>query len=297
MKTKTKAYLAWVAICIIWGTTYLAIKIGVSEIPPFLFAGFRWFFVGAIFLFFLKIRGVPLPAKKDLLPLATAGILLIGISNGLVSYAEQWVPSGLTALLLTTVTILVVLIETVILKKVVFNKLIMIGVIIGFGGILLILGNNLELLFEREYLFGVLAICIGIISWASGTVYSKHRKIDVHPFAKAAVQMIFAGAFQLIIGTLIGEFEHFTITKTGLIAFVYLSIFGSFIAYVSFVYAVEHLPISFVITYSYINPVIALFAGWFILDEIISFEIILAAIIILVGVALINRGNKKRSNA
>lgn len=295
MTTKTKAYLAWLAICIIWGTTYLVIRIGVQEMPPFLFSGFRWLIAGPTFLIILKLKGVKLPSKKDLLPIAFVGISLIGLGNGLVTFSEQWLPSGLTALLITTVPMLIVLIETLILKKVDFNKSILIGVLIGFGGILLIFGNNLALLFETEYLFGIIAIGGGVTAWAIGTVYSKHRKVDVHPLANAATQMLIGGTFQIVVGLLTGEAERFTFTQTGVLAFVYLAIFGSFIAYGSYIYAIEHLPISFVTTYAYVNPVIALFAGWLILDEILSFEIILAAIIILFGVWMINRGNKVNS--
>ena len=299
MTTKTKAYLAWIAICIIWGTTYLVIRIGVQEMPPFLFSGFRWLIAGPIFLVFLKLRGIPLPTKKDLLPIAITGVLLIGLGNGLITFGEQWIPSGLTALLVTTVPMLIVLSETLILKKVPFNKTILLGALIGFGGILLIFGNNFALLFETEYLFGIIAIYGGVISWASGTLYSKHKKqsnVKINPLANAATQMVIGGIFQVIVGLSIGEAERFEFTENGVYAFIYLAIFGSFIAYGSYIYAIEHLPISFVTTYAYINPVIALFAGWFVLDEILSFEIILAAIIILFGVWLIKRGNRKNSN-
>ncbi len=295
MTTKTKAYIAWLAICIIWGTTYLVIRVGVQEMPPFLFSGLRWLIAGPVFLIFLKLRGVKLPTKKDLLPIAVIGISLIGLGSGLVAFAEQWIPSGLTALLLTTMPMIIVLTETLILRKVEFNKTILIGILVGFGGILLIFGNNFTLLFETEYLYGIVAIYVGITSWALGTVYSKYKKIDVYPLANAATQMLIGGAFQIIVGLSIGEAEHFEFTQNGVMAFIYLTIFGSFIAYGSYIYAIEHLPISFVTTYTYVNPVIALFAGWLILDEILSFEIILAAIIILIGVWVINRGNREKN--
>ncbi|MCF6270533.1 MAG: EamA family transporter [Melioribacteraceae bacterium] len=295
MTTKKKAYLAWLSICIIWGTTYLVIRIGVLEMPPFLFSGMRWLLVGPLILLFLKLRGIPLPSKKDLLPIATIGILLIGLGNGLITFAEKWIPSGLTALLITTVPMLIVLIETLILKKVAFNKTILFGVLIGFGGILLIFGHNFTLLLDTEYLFGIIAIYVGVTAWAIGTVYSKHRKIDVNPFASAATQMTIGGTFQIIVGFSIGEAEHFAFTQNGVLALIYLAIFGSLIAYGSYIYAIEHLPISFVTTYAYVNPIIALFAGWLVLDEILSIEIILAAVIILFGVGLINRGNRKNS--
>jgi drug/metabolite transporter (DMT)-like permease len=294
LTVKTKAYLAWVAISIIWGTTYLVIRIGVAEMPPFLFSGIRWLIAGPLFLFALKLKGIPLPKKKDMLPIVTVAVLLIGLGNGLITFGEQWIPSGLTALLITTMPILIVLIETFVLKKVAMNKTIITGALIGFSGILIIFGNNLALIFNPEYLFGIIAIYSGILSWASGTVYSKYRKVDVHPLANAGMQMLIAGIFQISIGLIIGEAESFAFTENGIWAFIYLAIFGSFIAYGSYIYAIEHLPISFVTTYAYINPVIALFAGWVVLDEVLNFEIILAAVIILTGVAMINRGNMKK---
>lgn len=294
MTTKTKAYIAWLAVCIIWGTTYLVIRIGVTEMPPFLFAGLRWLIAGPIFLFFLKLRKVQLPKKEDLFPIAVSAILLIGLGNGLITYAEQWIPSGLTALLITTIPMLIVLIETLILKKVAFNKTILLGAIVGFLGIIIIFGNNIFLLFEKEYLIGIIAIFAGVVAWAIGTVYSKYHKLNVHPLANAATQMVIAGIFQTIVGFTIGEAERFSFTQNGVFALVYLAVLGSLIAYGAYIYAIEHLPISFVTTYAYVNPVIALFAGWFILDENLSADIILATIVVLFGVGLINFGNRPK---
>jgi drug/metabolite transporter (DMT)-like permease len=295
LTTKTKAYIAWLAICIIWGTTYLVIRIGVQEMPPFLFSGLRWLLVGPIFLLFLKLRGIKLPTKKELVPIAITGILLIGLGNGLITFAEQWIPSGLTALLITTVPMLVVLIETFILKKVEFSKYILIGALIGFSGILLIFGDNLSLIFEQEYLFGIIAIYSGVTAWSLGTIYSKHRSVKVNPLVNASTQMIIGGSFQVIVGLSIGEAERFEFTQNGVMAFMYLAFFGSFIAFGAYTYAVQHLPISFVTTYAYVNPVIALFVGWLILDEVLSLVIIIAAVVILFGVGLINYGSRKNS--
>ncbi len=192
MTTKTKAYIAWLAICIIWGTTYLVIRIGVQEMPPFLFSGLRWLTAAPIFFVILKINKIPLPSRKDLLPISIVAILLIGLGNGLVTFAEQWIPSGLTALLITTTPMLIVLYETFILKKVEFNVTILLGILIGLGGILLIFGSNVALLFEGKYLFGIIAIFFGVNAWATGTIYSKHKKVDAHPLASAATQMLIA---------------------------------------------------------------------------------------------------------
>ncbi len=292
---KIKAYSAWLAISIIWGTTYLAIRVGVDEMPPFLFSAPRWIFAGIIYLIVLSWRGYSFPEKSDYKHIAVVGLLLLGVSNGLLVVAEQWIPSGLAAILITTVPFVIVLLESVILRKRKLNLLIISGIIIGFIGVALILGNNLSLLLEAEYSLGVILVSIGLLSWALGSVYSKYHKLSVHPFMGAAFQMLFAGIFQLLLGLALGEAENFYITDESMFALIYLFLFGSMIAYGSYMYAIEHLPVSFVSTYAYINPVIALFIGWLFLDEVLTAQIITGALIILVGVYLVNRGNKSNS--
>jgi len=289
---KIKSYSAWVAVSIIWGTTYLAIKIGVEGMPPFLFASPRWILAGIIYLIILKWRGYRFPQKSDYKHIAVVGLLLIGVANGFVVVAEQWIPSGLAAILITTVPFVIVILESVVLKKRRLNILIIGGVIIGFIGVLLILGNNLNLLLKPEYSLGIILVSIGLLSWGSGSVYSKYNKLTVHPLMGAAFQMLFAGVFQLLIGIAFGEVQNFYMTNESLLALLYLFFFGSMIAYGSYIYAIEHLPISFVSTYAYINPVIALFIGWLFLDEILTAQILFGACIILLGVYLVNKGNK-----
>jgi drug/metabolite transporter (DMT)-like permease len=287
-----KAYLAWIITCIVWGTTYLAIRIGVKDLPPMLFAGLRWTIAGSIFLVFLKSRGQKLPAKKDLLPLAIVGIALLGIGNGLVVVGEQWVSSGLTALLITTTPFWLVIIEAFLPQTPRINFLIVIGLILGLGGVILIFGNHLEELLDSSYLFGTLCVLGAVISWALGSVYSKYRKINLHPLMSASVQMIIAGVAQIVLGLFLGEASEFHLAGNGLWAFVYLTLVGSIFGYGSYIYAISHLPLSLVSTYAYINPIIALFLGWLILDERLDMIIIISAIIIIVGVLLVKQGSK-----
>lgn len=291
-KVKIKAYSAWVAICIIWGTTYLAIRIGVEGMPPFLFASPRWILAGIIYLIILKIRGYSFPHKSDFKHIIIVGLLLLGVGNGMVVLAEKWVPSGLAALLMTTVPFVIVLVESVIFKKRKLNAFIISGIGIGFLGVLIILGSNFQELLNEDNKLGVIFIFIGLTAWGSGSVYSKYNKLSVHPFMGAAFQMLFAGIFQLIIGLLLGEATNFYMDFSSLLALLYLFLFGSMIGYASYMYAIEHLPVSFVSTYTYINPVIALFVGWLFLNEQMTLQIIAAACIIFVGIYLVNRGNK-----
>lgn len=285
-----KAYLAWFSICIIWGTTYLAIRIGVEDMPPVLFAGFRWIIAGPILFTLLRLKGMPLPKKGDLIPMGIVGLALLGIGNGFVVFAEQSVPSGLTSLLITTVPFWIVGMEAFMPKGTRLNGLTLIGLLLGLAGIILIFGGDVDSLLEPEFLAGIIGLMIAVVGWSAGTLYSKYKKVSVHPLMGASVQMIIAGAIMTLSGIAIGETSQFHFTSESLMAFIYLIIFGSIIGYASYIYAVAHLPVSLVSTYAYVNPIIALFLGWLVLDEKVTTEIFIGAAIILGGVALVKKG-------
>lgn len=287
-----KAYLAWLATCIIWGTTYLAIRIGVEDLPPMLFAGFRWITAGPLFLGILLLKHYRLPSMNELFPLAIIGLSLLGIANGLVVVAEQWVPSGLTALFISTLPFWVVSIEFFSPLKLKLNMKIIGGIFLGLIGVALIFANDVSSLLNTDYLIGILCLVGANISWAAGSVYSKNNKLKTHPLMAAAVQMIIAGISQIILGALLGEFNEFVFTNESLFAMIYLILFGAIIGYGSYIYAIAHLPVSFVTTYAYINPVIALFLGWLILDEILDAIIFISAAVILFGVWLVKKGSR-----
>lgn len=285
-----KAYLAWAAICVIWGTTYLAIKIGVTDLPPFLFAGFRWMIAGPLFFIFLLFRKYKLPTFNDIKHLAVVGTLLLGVGNGLVVIGEQWLPSGLTSLLITTLPFWIVGIESFVPKGPKLNLKIAVGLFIGFVGVSVIFSENLTQIWESDYFPGIVSLLVAMMAWGGGTVYSKYNKVSVHPLMGATIQMMVAGILQTSIGLSIGEWEKFYFTQESLYAFAYLTLIASIFGYGSYMYAVQHLPISFVSTYTYINPVIALFLGWLVLDEVISLQIVLGAAVIFLGVAIVRRG-------
>ncbi len=290
IKENLKAYLAYISVCIFWGTTYLAIRIGVSHLPPFLFAGLRWFAAGIIFLVFLLLKGKKLPSLKDVFHLAVVALCLIGIGNGLLTFAEQWVPSGVASLFITTIPFWIVGMEALLPTGPKLNFKIVVGLILGLIGVALILGQDWRTLIENSYLKGVIALLFLVVVWAFGSVYSKYKKVSVDPLLGAAIQMVIAGLAQVIVGLILGEASRFYFDEKSFLAFTYLLFFGAIVGYTSYIYALTHLPLSFVSTYAYVNPVIALFLGWLILDEKISWLIILAAIIIFSGVAIVKRG-------
>ncbi len=291
---KFRAYLAWITVCIVWGTTYLAIKIGVEHIPPMLFAGFRWIIAGIIFSSFLKLRGKRFPSRKELIHLSVVGIALIGLGNGLVVIGEQYIGSGLAALLITTVPFWVVGMESVVPAGPKINLMILSGLFLGLMGVALIFNGSWSDLLNPTYLLGVISILVAVIAWSFGTVYSKYKKVSVHPLMKAAVQMLVAGTAQAILGSFLGEWTRISFHMDGMISFFYLVFIGSMLGYGSYIYAIEHLPLSLVSTYAYINPVIALFLGWLVLDEKLNLPIIIAAAVIIIGVIIVKQGSKKQ---
>lgn len=295
-KDNFKAYIAWIVVCIIWGTTYLAIRIGVEHIPPMLFAGIRWIVAGSIFISLLKFLGKPFPPKKDLIHIAIMGTAMLGFGNGLVVVGEQYISSGLAALLITTVPFWVVGMESFLSKGPKINAKIISGLFVGLVGISLIFGSNWKDLFDTKYLIGILSIFGAVVSWSFGTVYSKYKRVNTHPLISASIQMLIAGVAQTILGILLGELSQISFNAYGISALVYLIIAGSIFGYGSYIYAIEHLPLSLVSTYAYINPIIAVFLGWLFLDEKLNMMIGVGAVVIILGVVLVKQGAKKISS-
>jgi drug/metabolite transporter (DMT)-like permease len=256
-----------------------------------LFAGVRWIAAGGILLILLNLRGRSLPRLKDLKQLAIVGVLLLGVANGLVVVAEQWLPSGLTALIISTLPFWLVGLEFISAKGPKINLFTIIGLLLGLVGTVIIFTRDLDISVDFNILLGGLCLLGAVISWSVGSIYWKYKHVDVDPFMGASVQMLIAGILQTALGFILGEQNAFQLTQTGFIALGYLIVFGSIFGYASYIYAVKHLPLSLVSTYAYINPVIALVLGWYILSEPLTITVFIAAALIFSGVVLVKRGN------
>ncbi len=290
-KEDLKAFLAWINVCVIWGTTYLVIRIGVQHLPPMLFAGIRWIIAGSIFIVFMKWKGKALPKANEVVHLAIVGLALLGLGNGLVVVSEQWIPSGLTALLLSTVPFGIVGLESLLPKGPKLNLTIIAGLIMGLLGVFLIFKGEVKYLLVVENRLGILGIMMAVFFWSLGSIYSKYKKVNVHPLMGASVQMLVAGTAMAIVGVSLGELPKITLEMKGFLSLAYLITVGSWVGYGSYIYAIAHLPLSLVATHAYVNPIIALFLGWLILDEELNLQIIIAAFVILVGVSIVRHGS------
>ena len=288
-KEKLAAYAAWAAVCFFWGTTYLAIRVGLETLPPMLFAGLRFLIAGSI-LFFVMARqqGARLPIGREWLDISVVGVALLVIGNGAVVWAEQWISSGMAALLVATSPFWVAGVERFFSDGERLGARGVVGLLIGFGGLSLLVAPDLfGATLNGRYILGVVAIQLGCVAWSAGSVYAKRRPVGVSPLMSAAVQMLVGGVVLTLVGTLAGEWGAMSLTGRGVGALAYLIVFGSIVAYGSYTYAIQKLPLSIVTTYSYINPVIAVMLGWLVLSEPMGWRVLAATAIILGGVALV----------
>lgn len=286
--TRRNAYLAWLAVCVIWGTTYLGIRIALETIPPALLGGIRFTIAGLLFGAALLARGVPLPRLANWPGLALLGVLMLGLGNGGVNWAEQFVPSGIAAVVIASSPFWMTGFEALAGGERLTRPTI-VGLLIGFGGILLLVWPDLTSGGEhgRRFAFGLVALQVACAGWALGSVYGKRHAREDNALAAAAMQMLFGGLAMLLAGTVRGEWALLTFTPRSLGAAVYLTLVGSIVGYASYVYALKYLPVATVSMYAYINPVIAVLLGAWLLAEPLGGRVALASALVLLGVAVV----------
>lgn len=282
-------YLAWLSVCLIWGTTYLGIRVALESIPPALVGGIRWTIAGAFLALVLRARGEALPAPKKWGGFALAGLLLIGFGNGAVIFAEQWVPSGIAAVIIGASPFWMMGIEALVPGGERLTRRGLAGLLIGFGGIVLLVWPDLTVggAVGRQFAIGVVLLQIACLGWSAGSVYARRYAREDNALGGAALQMLFAGVMMLVLATIRGEWADLTFTPRALAAEMYLTVVGSLFAYSAYLYAIKHLPLSTVSLYSYINPVIAVVLGSLLLGEPFGMRIVIASVAVLAGVAVV----------
>jgi drug/metabolite transporter (DMT)-like permease len=279
---------AFAAVYIIWGSTYLAIRYAVETIPPFLMAGSRFLCAGAVLYIWARLKGTERPRAIHWRSTAIVGALLLLCGNGGVVWAEQRVPSALTALLIGTVPLWMTLLDWVAFNRIRPTRPTLIGVVLGFAGIALLIDpTNLR---ERADLIGELAIVAAAVAWAAGSLYARRATLPDSPLLATAMEMLAGGALQLVAGTLLGEWSRLdisSISTESVVALLYLIVFGALIAFTAYVWLLRVTAPAYVATYAYVNPVVAVLLGWAVAGEEITLRTIAAAGIIIVAVVII----------
>ncbi len=288
----TSIVLAYAAIYLVWGSTYLAIRFAVETLPPFLMLFARFFTAGVIMYAFLRWRGEPRPTAREWAGAAVIGGLLLLGGTGAVGWAEQWIPSGLAALIVAIVPVWMVLLDWLGPAKRRPTPAIVAGLVLGLVGVAVLVGP-VELTGDQRMMFiGSVVVVFGTISWATGSVFGTHLPHPRSPWMTAALQMIAGGTLLLVAGTAAGEWarvDYSGISQKSLLALAYLMVFGSLIAFAAYVFLLRHQSPARVGSYAYVNPVVAVFLGWALADEPVTLRTVIAAAIILTGVVLIVR--------
>jgi drug/metabolite transporter (DMT)-like permease len=288
-REKKLAYLAWLTICVVWGTTYLGIRIALESLPVALLAGLRWLAAGFMMLALLPFLGERLPARRQWGGIALVGFLMNVIGNLTVVWAQQYVASGLAAVIVAMVPFWSVGVEAAIPGGERFTRYTVLGLITGFAGIVVLVWPQLTVGGEAGRLFvaGVLAMQFGSLSWAIGTSYTKRHGFSGSPLSSIALQMLFSGLMLTAIGTVLGEWPRVVFTPRTFAALVYLAVAGSVIGYTAYVYALKHLPMATVSLYAYVNPIIAVILGTLLMSEPLNSRIALAAMLVFAGIVIV----------
>jgi len=290
---------AFAALYLIWGSTYLAILLAIKTIPPFLMAGTRFFVAGVLLYAWCRMKGQAQPGRSSTVRIALSGVLMLFMGTGAVVWVEQYIPSGLAAIIVATVPLWFVILDKREWKFYFSNKWIITGLLIGFAGVLLLFsGQGTEgLMDDRMQVISFFVLIAGTITWAVGSLYSKYSRMEGSPAMKAALQMIAAGIVSFVFGLLWGEHRDFSwqaVTSESLWALLYLIVFGSLIGYMSYIWLLGVRAASQVGTYAYVNPVVAVFLGWLLAGEAITTLQVVALVVILGGVILVNLFKEKR---
>jgi len=296
---KALVLAAFAAVYLIWGSTYLAILLAIKTIPPLLMAGSRFIIAGLILLVYALLKGERIPDVKSLWKISLAGILMLSVGNALVAWIEQYLPSGLVAILVATVPLWFVLLDKRQWKFHFSNKQIVFGLVVGFAEVILLFAGkgSSDLFDSRMKIVSLALMLVCTIGWTIGSLYSKYQKIQGSTLMKVAIQMLAAGIINFAGGFALKEHQGFflkNISWESVGALVYLIVMGSLVAYMAYVWLLSIRPASLVGTYAYVNPVVAVFLGWLIADEHVNTQKIIGLVIVIAGLVIVNFSKEKK---
>jgi drug/metabolite transporter (DMT)-like permease len=284
-----KAYLALAAVCFFWGTTYLGIRIALESLSPPLLVGLRYTISGTALLLVAYFAKAHLPSGRELFYTALYGVIIIGIGNGCLAFAEVWIPSGLAALFITTSPFWMVGMEALIPGGDRLHAPTLFGMLVGLvGTALLVAPNAIQQGWNGPSLKGFLVLQLGCCGWSFGSILQRRHVTSAHPVVSGAVQQLATGLVFLPTA-LLTKTQPVHWTPRSVAAVLYLVTFGSVIGYSAYLYALDKLPVSVVSTYNYVNPVVAILLGWLFYREQIGVRELMSMIVIFTGVALVKR--------
>ena len=293
-RSRALTFASFFSIYFIWGSTYLGIRYAVETIPPLYTAGFRHLIAGSILLIWALAKGLR-PTAAQIRASVIIGVFFFLIGHGTLHWAETRVSSGLASLFIATEPIWVFLVAAIAERKWRMNAPLFGGVALGLAGVALLLGRDGTAAGAGMFI-GAVACLAGAISWSIGIIYSRRSHLSGNPLLLSALSLLSGSVLLLATGTLVGEARGFSFSQVGprsWLALGYLILFGSVITFTAYNWLMERYPPTFVATHTYINPVVAVFLGWWLAGEKVTINVAIAAALVIVAVFLVDRGMAK----
>ena len=283
---------AFFNIYVIWGSTYLAVAFGIKGFPPFILVGLRYLIAGLVLLAYCRLKGEKFPSIQLIGKHALSGILMLVGGTGMIAWAEQYITSGQAAILVATEPLWFLVLDRKRWPMYFSNKYILFGLIIGFAGIFLFLkADNLQVNRSGIGLIATLIVLLSAVWWVLGSLIINNSKGNSSVIINSSMQLLPAAVVSGFIAVFTGEFNHFSFSKVPLeswLGLFFLIVFGSFAAYLSFIWLITKKPLAIISTHTYVNPVVAVFLGWIFANEHLVKGQFVGLVIILIGIVLVN---------
>jgi drug/metabolite transporter (DMT)-like permease len=291
---KTRALVALGLVSFFWGTTWLASKKGVEEMPGLQLAGIRQLLGGSVYTIYFLLKGYKFPNGQQLFQFIWMGILMFVISNGFTTWSLQYIPSGLGAVIGAMAPIWIAIFSVIFFRETKLNLTTVIGLLLGFGGIVIIFSDYIEALFNSKFALGVILGIIATMTWAIGTLYTVKHARDLNAYYSLGWQMFLSGLILTGAAWITGQ--HVPLAQTTHVTWLsiaYLVIVGSIISFAAFLYSLKRLPPAQASIYAYINPIVAVIIGSILNNEKLNIIIAAGTLVTILGVYLVNTGFKK----
>jgi drug/metabolite transporter (DMT)-like permease len=294
-----KTLLAFAIIYFVWGTTYLAIRVGVQEVPPFLLAGLRFLIAGGVIFGWMIAHGEPSPTRSEWIGASIISIMIFVMDYGLLFWAEERVPSGVAAVMMATIPVFMALSEITILRTQKLTARLTLALLIGIGGVAVLMSRSLNLAGAPIDKMGAVALIIASISWSIASVLTRKLSLPPSKVMSSGAQMLAGGVFLTLTSGAIGEFRNFhplSVSPAAWFALLYLIVAGSIIGYTAYVWLIHHESLTKVGTYAYVNPVVAVLVGYFMGGEALGLRTILGTLFVLASVVVITSTKAKQAS-
>jgi drug/metabolite transporter (DMT)-like permease len=285
-----KILLAFAMIYFVWGSTFLAIRVGVHEVPPFLLAAARFFTAGLVMYAWLRLKGTPIPTRREWAAASALGALIFVVDYGCLFWAEQRVPSGIAAVVLATIPVFITLMEIIFLRTQRLTVRLSLALLVGLLGVAVLMNHSFSLGEVPVNRTGALALLVAAVTWSIATIFTRRLPLPASKPMSAATQMLTGGALLFVLTAVTGEFAGFrvqAVSGRAWFALVYLIIAGSIIGYTAYVWLLHYESPTKVGTYAYVNPVVAVCLGYFVGGEAVGPRTLLGTLLVLVSVITI----------